>query len=401
MKYSFFLLLSFFALQITAQTDNSFCASGDCKNGFGKCVYSSNPMATYEGNFMEGKWNGEGTLAVHGHYTYTGTFRNHLPHGKGTFVYTNGDKYIGAVVDGQCHGEGVLTTKDLTYTGTFRNHLPNGKGTFLYTHGNKYVGAVVDGQCHGDGVLTFKNGDVYTGEFKQGKMEGQATMVSHKGEKISGTFTDGKLNGKGTYVNKDGMQYEGNFLNTSFHGYGEAKYSDGIYKGEWKNGLRQGTGKYYTADGNLAYDGTWESDEPTTVIQERFALVKKALEKCYIGKQEATFNGEKGIIELYNCFELASDYSIRGTSEQSFVVGAKTYRRKYYITGSFNTKTNVVYYKKSSLIKEDWLPSGFNWVRLGDTYTLTLLNDTDHPGYFVLNGTNDNNNVVQFMDYRK
>ena len=61
------------------------CLSGDCQNGFGKFNFG---FAIYEGNFVSGK-----------------------PNGQGTMDYGGGEKFVGNFKDGQEDGAGKLYKK--------------------------------------------------------------------------------------------------------------------------------------------------------------------------------------------------------------------------------------------------------------------------------------------------
>ena len=70
-------------------TDNNFnnmkCLSGDCVNGRGISNYSNGNK--YEGNFKEGKFDGQGTLTYSNGSIYLGQFSNNEFNGKGLYIY--------------------------------------------------------------------------------------------------------------------------------------------------------------------------------------------------------------------------------------------------------------------------------------------------------------------------
>lgn len=85
------------------------CISGDCKNGFGKFVYSN---GYYEGNFKNGYRNGQGSYFFDIGDYYIGNFRDNKFNGKGTYYYTNGERYSGEWKDQRLHGKGELVQFD-------------------------------------------------------------------------------------------------------------------------------------------------------------------------------------------------------------------------------------------------------------------------------------------------
>ena len=66
-----------------------------------------------------------------------------------------------------------------------------------------------------------------------------------------GDYKDGLRDGKGRLEFIDGTVYEGQFENNKMHGYGKIFYKDGsIYQGNFRHNLRDGTGISRTRDGS-------------------------------------------------------------------------------------------------------------------------------------------------------
>lgn len=123
------------------------CVSGNCVNGKGKMVFDYG--ATYEGDFVNGKMEGQGTWATKTGEVYTGTFANDDFNGKGLLKYGDKGSYEGDFVAGLREGKGTLTLANGNYyTGDFKNNLQNGYGK-LYT---KATGTVIEGTWK-DGVF--------------------------------------------------------------------------------------------------------------------------------------------------------------------------------------------------------------------------------------------------------
>ena len=78
---------------------------------------------------------------------YEGQYLNGKFHGQGTATWANGNKYVGGFKNGKEHGQGTLTWSD----------------------GEKYVGEFKDGNYHGQGTYTYADGIVEKGIFKDGK----------------------------------------------------------------------------------------------------------------------------------------------------------------------------------------------------------------------------------------
>ena len=193
-------------------TGSTNCVSGNCVNGFGK--YHSPDGDIYEGDFVNGKGEGQGT----------NTFKN------------------GNV-----------------YTGQFSNGLRNGKGTSKTADGNIYEGDFVNNKFEGQGTYTFKNGNVYTGQFADNKRNGKGKMIYSTGEIYDGNWVDDKRNGKGKSTFPSGDIYEGDFVNDNREGQGTYTFKNGnYYTGEWKNFKPNGYGKEYIKATNAVREGTWK-----------------------------------------------------------------------------------------------------------------------------------------------
>ena len=108
----------------------------------------------------------------------------------------------------------------------------------------------------GEGVETFKNGDMYKGSYFADKFQGYGELKTgsclYKGQ-----FKDGKKNGVGTASFTNGCKYEGHWENGRFHGHGLHLWSDGRrFEGNWVNGERCGQGVLTLPNGEK-YDGLW------------------------------------------------------------------------------------------------------------------------------------------------
>ena len=78
---------------------------------------------------------------------YEGEYLNGQPNGQGTYNFDDGNKYAGQFTDGK----------------------PNGLGTRTYPDGGKYIGQYKEGVKHGQGTDTWSSGKKYVGELKDGR----------------------------------------------------------------------------------------------------------------------------------------------------------------------------------------------------------------------------------------
>ena len=73
--------------------------------------------------------------------TYVGEYKNGNFHGQGTLAFNNGEKYIGEFINGMRSGKGTLTWADGgKYVGEFKDDNRNGEGTTTFPSENKYIG---------------------------------------------------------------------------------------------------------------------------------------------------------------------------------------------------------------------------------------------------------------------
>jgi hypothetical protein len=71
------------------------------------------------------------------------------------------------------------------------------------------------------------------------------------GEKYKGEYKNGKRNGKGVFKFVDGSEYDGEWKDGIINGKGVYKYASGDeYNGEWKDKERNGKGIITFADGS-------------------------------------------------------------------------------------------------------------------------------------------------------
>ena len=98
---------------------------------------------------MNGKSHGKGKIYnKNGNIIYDGDFVNGLFEGDGKFIYENGEYYIGQWLNGKKHG----------------------KGKYIWENGNYYIGQFLNGKRHGKGKIYYKNGD-WNGVFINNKYQ--------------------------------------------------------------------------------------------------------------------------------------------------------------------------------------------------------------------------------------
>jgi hypothetical protein len=136
---------------------------GDCENGYGSRKYPSGDK--YVGEWVDSRYEGEGTL-----------------------TWNKGNKYVGEWVNGRFEGEGILTLKAtpkdpgnqlVKYIGSFVNSKFDGKGTSYYMNGLEWIGMWEKGEQL-DGHLNVEN------YYNPEDIIGEATSIEIHLQKVEG-----------------------------------------------------------------------------------------------------------------------------------------------------------------------------------------------------------------------
>lgn len=191
--------------------------------------------------------------------------RGVLPHGQGLRRAPDGDTYHGQWQDGRPHGHGEHTYADgATYLGGHVDGRWEGEGELVTADGVRYVGGFVAGQRHGFGEQTEPDGLVHRGEWRADQPHGDGIRVHASGISYEGAWERGKLLPKHVRVVwADGLTYEGPLVERQPHGFGRATWTTGEdYIGTWEGGRMAGLGALTWPDGAL-YAGAWAEGRPS------------------------------------------------------------------------------------------------------------------------------------------
>lgn len=178
-----------------------FYSNGDFYEGEfhkGKCsgsgVYNFFGQGRYEGDWVDGKYDGYGIERWARGSRYRGQYRHGLRHGFGVYRFYNGDSYAGEWVGGQSHGRGVQSCSDGScYVGEFKFGVKHGLGYYHFRNGDKYAGEYFGDRIHGFGAYHFANGHCYEGSWHEGRRQGFGTYTFRRGETKSGEWDCGTL----------------------------------------------------------------------------------------------------------------------------------------------------------------------------------------------------------------
>ncbi len=262
------------------------CLQGDCKNGYGVCLYPN--LGKYAGDFLNGKMHGKGILYYTDGSKYIGHWADHYKEGEGRMVFASGDEYLGQFVRNKLQGHGVMRfISGNVYDGDWFDNKPHGHGVFTYTSGDRYEGDFLYGQRQGNGVMDYADGSRYTGEWAGGLRNGAGLMTFAGGEAVRGNWIDDQYqmdfaryayagdtaslrncnmvncaNGKGKYSYIDGARYIGDFYNGAPQGVGTVYYKSGDrYEGGWRQNKPHGEGVMYYANGKIT-GAIWDFGKP-------------------------------------------------------------------------------------------------------------------------------------------
>lgn len=166
--------------------------NGTC-NGSG--VYNYLGSGRYEGDWVDGRYDGYGIESWARGSKYRGQYRQGLRHGYGLYKFYTGDTYAGEWCNGQSHGIGMQTCSDGScYVGEFKSGVKHGLGVYYFRNGDRYAGEYFADRMHGFGVYHFANGHCYEGSWHEGRKQGYGMYIFRSGDTKSGEWDRGNLN---------------------------------------------------------------------------------------------------------------------------------------------------------------------------------------------------------------
>lgn len=239
------------------------CIKGNCKDGYGTCVYPGG--AKYIGDFKGGKIHGKGIFYYQNGDKYIGNWINQSRQGTGRLVFSNKDEYFGEFNKNQMGPVGKITyANGNIYEGQWKNNKPSGKGVFHFVNEDRYEGQFANGLFEGEGTMYYSDGSTYKGEWSKNKRHGQGLMTFDDGERVGGQWEDdqyladwGRLayNGDTTYLRNCNKIH-------CASGKGKFTYNDGSkYVGDFRAGVPEGMGTIYYISGDR-YEGAWKQHAP-------------------------------------------------------------------------------------------------------------------------------------------
>ncbi|KAE8701758.1 putative zinc finger protein [Hibiscus syriacus] len=188
-------------LELVEREGVEFYSNGDFYEGElhkGKCngsgVYNYCVNGRYEGDWVDGRYDGYGVESWSRGSRYRGQYRQGLRHGFGIYRFYTWDSYSGEWCNGQSHGVGVQTCADGScYVGEFKSGVKHGFGYYHFRNGDKYCGEYFGDKIHGFGVYHFANGHCYEGSWHEGRKQGYGMYTFRSGDTKCGEWDSGTL----------------------------------------------------------------------------------------------------------------------------------------------------------------------------------------------------------------
>ena len=151
---------------------------------------------------------------------YEGEMIDGVYNGNGKYIYENGEIYIGQWSNGKRHGKGILYYDNgkIAYEGDFVNDFYDGYGTYYYEKGGYYEGEWKKGKKDGKGIIFYENGKIkYKGDFVNNFYEGYGIYNDPEGRHYEGYWANNKRNGKGKEFDVNNkLKYDGYFEDGKF-----------------------------------------------------------------------------------------------------------------------------------------------------------------------------------------
>ena len=149
------------------------------------------------------------------------------------------------------------------YEGFTDEGKPQGIGKYTQGDGTIYTGDWTHGSIN-QGIIEFADGQIYQGEILNYRRHGigQATWMAGSrrvGDNYFGEYKNGSRNGNGRYTWANGDVYVGDFVDDYCNGKGRMVFANGdVYDGDFVWDLRSGQGRFTWRDGSFhvgSFDG--------------------------------------------------------------------------------------------------------------------------------------------------
>ncbi len=185
------------------------------KNGKGKVIVYENTFIECE--YLNDELVGDVTIKYYNGDIYAGSIVDFMPSGKGKYMFKTGEVYEGDFLYGKFEGNGIFKTNDRTVKSAFKDGKSIGRGNISFNDGAKYEGELMNLNIpNGKGKMLYANGDFEEGNFEKG--------IFKEGE-IRYTINNAIWEGPFAFSEETGV---------SPNDKGKIMYSNGnVFEGEW------------------------------------------------------------------------------------------------------------------------------------------------------------------------
>lgn len=225
--------------------------------------------------------------------------------GDESITYLNGSQYQGQVVENKRHGRGTLVLSDGTrYEAEWRNDKRHGEGMEFCPDGTRFNGAYVNGFRSGHGVMTWPEGSRYVGQFEHDKANGEGMLLRTDGSVYQGRFSEDSMSGEGRMRWTDGGEYVGQFVANRRDGKGKMLWVTGrwkSYEGGWKDSLQHGHGTLVDRSDGV-FTGLFHSGKLVRWVDENEGDEKDSME-LEVPRYWSNQNAALGFSERTECTE--------------------------------------------------------------------------------------------------
>ena len=124
---------------------------------------------SFEGEFKNGRANGQGKHSRKNGSVYIGVIRQGLFQDYGVFTHPEGFREEGQFKDHELHGQGKRVWDGIVFEGEFvgdQLHF----GTITHPDGRRWEGEFKDDKLHGPGKMTAVNGVISEGQYREGRL---------------------------------------------------------------------------------------------------------------------------------------------------------------------------------------------------------------------------------------
>lgn len=214
-------------------------------------------------------------MSAQGKDYYEGPYVNGKREGEGTYYFKSGNIYKGYFESNERHGLGRITFPNQEFMeGTWSKGVLV-EGYFMYLNENYYKGPFLNSKFASGGIFFFKDkGLYYVGEYKDNNFSGKGRLI---------------------WAESNTLYYEGNFQDDEIWGHGELYVPNtftvikGLWEGEKKvknaeifenevkkytvdivNGALHGKGKFFQEELGVWGEGKWEKNQLKEVYKYYF-----------------------------------------------------------------------------------------------------------------------------------